>query len=63
LRETKASGDAGTCDGGGGFQEVSAFHMYFLQWMKFVTAGSEFGKGPEPAWQPTQEIPESLHNG
>jgi hypothetical protein len=26
LRETKASGDTGACDGGGGFQEVSAFH-------------------------------------
>lgn len=38
FRETKASGDTGACDCGGGFQEVSAFHMYLLQWMKFVTA-------------------------
>jgi len=29
LRETKAIGDTGACDGGGGFQKVSAFHMYF----------------------------------
>ncbi|WP_433985182.1 hypothetical protein RBB78_16750 [Tunturiibacter empetritectus] len=35
LRETKTTGDTGACDGSGGFQEVSALHMYFLQWMKF----------------------------
>jgi hypothetical protein len=29
LRETKASGDTCACDGGGGFQEVSAFHCLF----------------------------------
>jgi hypothetical protein len=29
LRETKASGDTGACDGGGGFKEVSAFHFLF----------------------------------
>jgi hypothetical protein len=63
LRETKASGDTGARDGGGGFQEVSAFHRYFLQWMKFVAAESEFRRGPESVWQPTQEITESLHNG
>ena len=34
LRETKAIGDTGAGDSGGGFQEVSALHMYFLQWMK-----------------------------
>jgi hypothetical protein len=48
LRETKAIGDTGAGDSGGGFQEVSALHMYFLQWMKFVAADSESGKGPEP---------------
>jgi hypothetical protein len=29
LGQTKASGDTGACDGGGGFQEVSAFHCLF----------------------------------
>jgi hypothetical protein len=29
FRETKASGDTCACDGGGGFQEVSAFHCLF----------------------------------
>jgi hypothetical protein len=56
FRETKAGGDTCACDGGGGFQEVSALHMYFLQWMKFVAAESEFRRGPKPEWQPTQEI-------
>ena len=63
FRETKAGGDTGACDGGGGFQKVSALHMYFLQWMKFVAAESELRRGPKPGWQPTQEITESLHNG
>ena len=30
LRETEAGGDTGARDCGGGFQEVSAFHIYFL---------------------------------
>jgi hypothetical protein len=51
FRETKASGDTGACDRGGGFQEISALHMYFLQWMKFVGAESEFR--PEAEWQVT----------
>jgi hypothetical protein len=29
LRETKTSGDSGACNGGAGFQEVSAFHCLF----------------------------------
>jgi hypothetical protein len=37
--------------------------MYFLQWMKFVAAESEFRRGPKADWQPTREMAERLHNG
>jgi hypothetical protein len=63
LRETKSSGDTGACDGSGAFQKISAFHLYFLQWIRFVAAERELKRGPEPVWQLTQVITERLHNG
>jgi hypothetical protein len=44
LRETKATGDTGACDGGGGFQEVSAFHCLFSNGRNALVVRVNFGE-------------------